>query len=81
MKPAIEATSPDVEADAIPIGATVRTPTGRLAKVIGHTGKPRGGGQVDPFPRLICRYLNPKNKRFDTFRLQPSLVEVVSHGT
>lgn len=76
----VEATPSDVDPETIPVGAIVRTPRGRLAKVIGRTGKPRGGGQVDPFPRLICRYLEASNAKFGIVRLQPKYVEVVSHG-
>lgn len=76
----IEAVPQDVEADTIPVGSIVRTPQGRIAKVIGHTGKPRGGGQTDPFPRLICKYMESSNARFGIVRLQPKYVEVVSNG-
>lgn len=76
----IEAVPQDVDAESISIGAIVRTPQGRLAKVIGHTGKPRGGGQTDPFPRLICKYLEAGSTRFGIVRLQPKHVEVVRNG-
>jgi len=64
------------EAEEIPIGATVRTPTGALAKVEGYRGFRR-----DHRIRLVCRYTRPVNRAFDIVLLLPELVEVVSDGT
>lgn len=79
-RPSLEAPPVDIDPESIPIGSIVRTPQGRLAKVIGHAGKPRGGGQTDPFPRLICKYLEVSNAKFSIVRLQPKYVEVVRNG-
>lgn len=79
MRP-LEAMPQDVDPEAVPVGTIVRTPQGRMAKVIGHTGKPRGGGQTDPFPRLICKYLEASNAKFGIVRLQAKYVEVVRNG-
>lgn len=64
------------EAEDIPIGSTVRTPTGALAKVEGYRGFRR-----DHRIRLVCRYTRPVNRAFDIVLLLPELVEVVSDGT
>lgn len=75
-----------IDVDSIPIGSTVRTPTGALAEVVAYRGGRRsGGGQKDDHERLVCRYLSAKNRRFGTLVIKPELVEVVpkevSHGT
>ncbi len=64
------------EAEDIPIGSTVRTPTGALATVEGYRGFRR-----DHRIRLVCRYTRPVNRAFDIVLLLPELVEVVSDGT
>jgi hypothetical protein len=63
------------EADEVPIGSIVRTPTGRDARVIGYRGFRR-----DFMVRLVCRYLEPENKRFDVVLLAPELVVVMVKG-
>ena len=60
------------EYDRIPIGATIRTPRGMEAVVIGYRGFRR-----DYRIRLVCRYINPDNKAFDVVQLVPELVEVL----
>jgi hypothetical protein len=74
-----------MDAEDIPIGSIVRTPTGALARVEGYRGGKRsGGGQKDNHERLFCRYLTPRNRRFGTLVILPELVQVVpkeeSHG-
>lgn len=74
-----------IDVDSIPIGSTVRTPTGALAEVVAYRGGRRiGGGQKDDHERLVCRYLTAKNRRFGTLVIKPELVQVVpkevSHG-
>jgi hypothetical protein len=65
-----------------PVGAIVRTPTGRLARVVRHAGiKPRAGNQRDHFERIVCEYLDPMNRAFAVVRLLPRLVEVVRDDT
>lgn len=72
-KLAASATRADVDAEDIPLGAIVLTPTGKEAEVIGYRGKRR-----DPMgQRLWCRYLQPENKRFDKVLLAPKLVTVI----
>jgi hypothetical protein len=61
-----------MDAEQVPIGSTVRTPTGQLAKVEGYRGYKR-----DCRVRLVCRYLDPENKRFDVVLLAPELVTVL----
>jgi hypothetical protein len=74
------------DVEEIPIGSVVRTPLGELAKVVAHRGGKRmGGGSKDSHERLVCRYLQPKNKRYDLVILLAELVTVVPeetrHGT
>lgn len=73
------------DADEIPIGAVVRTPLGALARVVAYRGGRRmGGGDKDNHERLVCRYINPKNRRWGVVVLRAELVEVVKeeiHGT
>jgi hypothetical protein len=74
------------DAEDIPIGSIVRTPTGALARVEGYRGGRRiGGGQKDDHERLVCRYLTARNRRFGTLVILPELVDVVpkeeSNGT
>jgi hypothetical protein len=74
------------DAEDIPIGTTVKTPTGALARVEGYRGGRRmGGGDKDNHERLVCRYINPKNRRWAVVVLRAELVEVVpkeeTHGT
>lgn len=67
-----------MDVEAIPIGSTVRTPTGALAEVLAYRGGRRiGGGQKDDHERLFCRYITAKNRRFGTLLIKPELVEVV----
>lgn len=61
-----------VDAEDIPIGTTIRTPTGALAQVINYRGFRR-----DHRIRLVCRYIKPVNKAFDVVLLLPELVTVV----
>ncbi|MGV3727742.1 hypothetical protein [Hydrogenophaga sp.] len=75
-----------IDVESIPIGSTVRTPTGALAEVLAYRGGRRiGGGQKDDHERLVCRYLSAKNRRFGTLVIKPELVQVVpkeeTHGT
>lgn len=60
------------EAEEIPVGAIVRTPTGKEARVLGYRGFRR-----DHRVRLWCEYLQPENKRFDKVLLVPELVIVL----
>lgn len=74
------------DAEEIPIGSIVRTPLGELARVVAHRGGKRmGGGNKDCHERLVCRYLQPKNKRYDLVILLAELVTIVPkeahHGT
>jgi hypothetical protein len=74
-----------IDVESVPIGSTVRTPTGALAEVVAYRGGRRiGGGQKDDHERLVCRYLTAKNRRFGTLVIKPELVQVVpkevSHG-
>lgn len=68
------------DVEDIPIGTIVTTPTGSRAKVIGYRGYRR-----DHRIRLVCRYLEPVNQRFDVVQLLPELVKVAEeekcHGT
>lgn len=63
------------DAEEIPIGSVVTTPTGKEARVIAYRGFRR-----DHIVRLVCRYLEPENKRFDVVLLAPELVVVVKGG-
>jgi len=58
--------------EEIPIGATVRTPLGMLAVVVAYRGFRR-----DHRVRLVCRYIQPKNKAFGVALVLPELVEVI----
>jgi hypothetical protein len=87
--PALKATPRPIprpmDVEDIPIGSTVRTPTGALAEVVAYRGGRRiGGGQKDDHERLVCRYLSAKNRRFGTLVIKPELVQVVpkevTHG-
>jgi hypothetical protein len=60
------------DAEEIPVGAIVKTPTGKQARVLGYRGYRR-----DHRVRLWCQYLQPDNKRFDKVLLVPELVTVV----
>ena len=60
------------EYDRIPVGSTVRTPSGQIAVVIAYRGFRR-----DYRIRLVCRYVHPQNKAFDVVQLVPELVEVL----
>lgn len=62
----------DVDAEEIPIGAIVQTPSGKKARVIGYRGYRR-----DHIVRLWIQYLQPENKRFDKVLLAPKLVTVL----
>jgi len=67
------------DADEIPIGTKVRTPTGATAVVEGYRGGRRvGGGDKDNHERLVCRYLNPTNRRWGYVLLRAELVEVIT---
>lgn len=67
-----------IDAETIPIGSTIRTPTGRLARVVGYRGYKRDS--EDTRIRLVCRYVEPVNKRFDVVQLLPELAVVVMKG-
>lgn len=64
-----------MDAEQVPIGSTVRTPLGALAIVEDYRGYKR-----DTRVRLVCRYVDPENKRFDVVLLAPELVVVVVEG-
>lgn len=64
-----------MEAEEVPIGSRVRTPTGKEAIVEGYRGFRR-----DHIVRLVCRYIEPVNKRFDVVLLPPELVTVLVVG-
>ena len=61
-----------MDAEQIPIGATIRTPLGMLAIVEGYRGYRRGHRVW-----LVCRYCKPRNKAFDVVQVLPELVEVI----
>lgn len=61
-----------MDAELIPIGATIKTPLGMLAIVEGYRGYRRGHRVW-----LVCRYCKPRNKAFDVVQVLPELVEVV----
>jgi hypothetical protein len=65
----------DCDAEDIPVGAIVQTPTGKQAKVLGYRGYRR-----DHRVRLWVQYLEPDNKRFDKVLLVPELVKVIDMG-
>lgn len=66
------------DAEDIPIGTVVRTPLGALARVVAYRGGRRmGGGDKDNHERLVCRYINPKNRRWGVVVLRAELVEIV----
>lgn len=58
--------------ERVPIGAVVRTPLKKLARVESYRGFRRGHRVW-----LVCRYLEPENKRFDIVQLLPERVEVM----
>lgn len=60
------------DAEDIPVGAIVKTPTGKQARVLGYRGYRR-----DHRVRLWCQYLQPENRRFDKVLLVPELVTVL----
>lgn len=62
-----------IEPEAVPVGSLVCTPTGQLARVIGHRGLKR-----DFRVRLVCKYVKPVNRRYDVVLLVPELVTVVA---
>lgn len=62
-----------MDAEDIPIGATIKTPLGMPAIVEGYRGYRRGHRVW-----LVCRYCNPRNKAFDVVQVLPELVEVIS---
>lgn len=61
-----------IDAEEVPIGATVKMPSGAIAVVEGYRGYRR-----DHRVRLVCRYVTPKNKAFDVAQILPELVEVM----
>jgi hypothetical protein len=74
--------------EEIPIGSLVRTPTGKEAEVKAYRGygtnngrgyRP-GPGQRPSRVYLVCRYVNPENKKFAIVQLLPELVVVVRVG-
>lgn len=67
--------APDRDPEEIPVGSIVRTPMGKMARVIGHRGYRR-----DHIVRLWLQYLEPENKRFDKVLLPPFCVVVVTKG-
>lgn len=60
------------EPEDVPINSLVRTPTGQLARVVGYRGFRR-----DHRVRLVCRYEQPANRRYDVVLLAPELVHIV----
>lgn len=62
----------DREPDDFPIGSVVRLPTGKLARVVGYRGVRRGHAV-----RLVCKYLEPVNRRFDVVQVLPKLAAIV----
>jgi hypothetical protein len=60
------------DAEDIPLGAIVQTPTGKKARVLGYRGYRR-----DHIVRLWLQYLDPENKRFDKVLLAPDKVTVI----
>lgn len=71
--------------EEIPIGSIIRTPMGRLARVVDYKGYGKNTGRAyKPGPNqrphrvwLVCQYLDPVNKKFDFCPLLPELAEVV----
>lgn len=76
------------EHEDIPIGSLVVTPTGREAEVVGYRGYSRNSGRgYRPGPGqrphrvwLVCRYVQPANRRADVVMLLPELATVVRYG-
>ena len=66
----------DIELAQIPIGSIVRTPLGLEAEVIRYFSDGRRGHR----DRLVCRYLQPKNRRYAVATLVPELVTVIKKG-
>lgn len=66
----------DIELGQIPIGSIVRTPLGLEAEVIRYFSDGRRGHR----DRLVCRYLQPKNRRYAVATLVPELVTVIKKG-
>ncbi len=63
------------DAEDVPLGTVVLTPLGEEATVIDYRGWRR-----DHRIRLVCRYLKPRNRRYDIVQLLPELVIVVKKG-
>ncbi len=66
----------DIDPGQIPIGSIVRTPLGLEAEVIRYFSDGRRGHR----DRLVCRYLQPKNRRYAVATLVPELVTVIRIG-
>mgnify|MGYP000877083197 CR=1 FL=1 len=62
-----------IDIENIPVGAVVKTPTGRVGVVIKHL---KGQSKKDAFDRVMVRY-NGKNKR-DLATLQPHLLKIMA---
>lgn len=72
------------DAEDIPIGSIVKTPSGRLAEVLGYRGNQgkRARSGRDHRTRLQCRYLDPEGRARESgaVPLLPELVTVVRYG-
>lgn len=60
------------DAEDVPLGTPVETPLGRRAVVVGYRGKRRGHRVW-----LVCRYLQPENRRHAIVQLLPELVRII----
>lgn len=68
--------------EEIPLGSVVKTPLGLLARVEAYRGYgDREGAERAHRVYLVCRYLQPANKRYDIVQLVPELLTVVEYGT
>lgn len=64
--------------EEVPLESVVQTPTGQLARVIGYRGyQNRKGPGRGHRVWLVCRYVEPQNKRYAVVQLLPELVMVV----
>jgi AcrR family transcriptional regulator len=61
------------DAEEVPVGSLVKTPLGLEARVIAHRGFRRGHRVW-----LVCRYVQPVNRRFDVAQILPELVTILS---
>lgn len=61
-----------VEMDDLPIGSVVRTPSGRIGKVLKHRG---AQSRQDLFERVLVGFFEPEG---DSVTLQPHLLTIIT---